>query len=130
MIILIIRTDNPQAEIGLYDGLNKLDAVSWHGHRQLAETIHLKLKGILESNNLGWQDLKAVCVYAGPGSFTGLRICITVANTLADSLSIPIVSASGEEWARSGIQLLLEGKGQRYVVPEYGSPVHITEQKK
>jgi hypothetical protein len=44
MIILTIRTDKPEAEIGLYDDEKQIIYETWQAHRQLAETIHLKIK--------------------------------------------------------------------------------------
>ncbi len=49
MIILTIRTDKPEAEIGLYDGEQQLAYEMWSAHRQLAETIHTKIKELLDS---------------------------------------------------------------------------------
>ncbi len=45
---------------------------------------------ILKIKNLKPQDLKAIEVETGPGSFTGLRVGISVANALAFSLGIPV----------------------------------------
>jgi hypothetical protein len=36
MLILTIRTDKPEAEIGLFSDKDKLDYVIWQAHRQLA----------------------------------------------------------------------------------------------
>ena len=43
MLILTIRTDNPESEIGLYDGQKQLDYEVWEAHRQLGTTIHAKI---------------------------------------------------------------------------------------
>ncbi len=48
------------------------------------------------TRQLGWraEDLDEVYVSAGPGSFTGLRIGITVAKTLAMACSVRLVAVS------------------------------------
>lgn len=130
MLILTIRTDNPEAEIGLYDGEKKLACESWQAHRELSVTIHRKIDEILTSHNKKLNDLQGIVCFKGPGSFTGLRIGLTVANTLAYSLSIPIVGTSGENWQIDGIKSLNSGKNEKIIIPEYGAVPHITMQKK
>ncbi len=130
MLILSLRTDKPEAEIGLFDGDKKLAYEKWHAHRELAETLHSKIRDLLKSHDKDWHDIKAVVCYKGPGSFTGLRIGLSVANTLADDLGVPIVGSAGEDWCKSGIAKLLDGKNDKLVMPEYGRDAHITIQKK
>lgn len=130
MLILTLRTDKPDAEIGLFEDVTKLDYLAWHADRQLAETIHLKLLEVLKTHNCSFKDVQAVAVFEGPGSFTGLRIGISVANALAGGLSIPIVSASGDQWQKKAIARLRKGEDQKIVIPKYGSAPHITQAKK
>ena len=80
MLTLTIRTDKPESEIGLYDDQDAIAYESWLADRQLAETIHKKIKQILESNQKDLSQIDAIAIYIGPGSFTGLRIGITVGN--------------------------------------------------
>lgn len=44
------------------------------------------------------KNLKAVFVIVGPGSFTGLRVGIAVANQFAHQLDIPIIGLRTDEW--------------------------------
>jgi tRNA threonylcarbamoyladenosine biosynthesis protein TsaB len=130
MIILTIRTDNPEAEIGLFDGDTKVAYEAWQAHRQLAETLHKKIAELLKSAGKGLTDLEAIVAYQGPGSFTGLRIGLTVANTLAYAENIPIVAAMTDDWISLGSGRLLRGENDKMAMPEYGAEVHITQQKK
>jgi tRNA threonylcarbamoyladenosine biosynthesis protein TsaB len=129
-MILSLRSDNPEAEIGLYNGTKQLEYETWTAHRQLAETLHLKIRDLLQKQGKDWHDITGVIVYKGPGSFTGLRIGIAVANALAASLRVPLVGTDGEEWLQAGLKRLADGESEPVVVPEYGSPVHITPPRK
>jgi len=130
MILLTIRSDNPTAEIGLFDGSNKLAYKAWEGHRQLAETIHHKIEAMLKSQHKQWHDIEGIVCFQGPGSFTGLRIGLTVANALTYSLTIPIVACKSNDWIAHGIKRLLAGESDQIALPEYGAPVHTTTQRK
>lgn len=129
MIILTLRTDKPEAEIGIYNNQKQLAYEVWCAHRQLAETIHQRLQDVLMSVDLNLSAVDGIVVYMGPGSFTGLRIGLSVANALANGLSKPIVGTQ-DDWIEQGVEQLLAGQDERVVLPEYGAPVHITQQKK
>lgn len=130
MILLAIRTDKPEAELYVYDDASELATVKWEAHRQLANTIHSKIEALLKACNKDWHDINGVIVFAGPGSFTGLRIGISVANTIAYSLSIPIIGATEDAWLKDGVTRLLAGESSVIVVPEYGAEANITLPKK
>ena len=130
MIILTIRTDKPEAEIGLFNDDEQLLYETWQAHRELAETIHLRIKQCLESQKLSLQQLGGLVVFQGPGSFTGLRIGMSVANALASSLNVPIVGAKDDYWLVSGRAALLHGVNDKIVLPEYGALPNVSTPKK
>lgn len=130
MILLTIRTDKPEAEIGLYDGEAQLAYEVWLAHRQLAETIHLKITELLASRQKTIADIGGVICFQGPGSFTGLRIGLTVGNALAMGLRVPVVAAQGRDWLLDGMTKINDGANDFPALPYYGAEVHITPQKK
>lgn len=130
MIILTIRTDKPEAELGLYDGDTRLAYDTWQAHRELAETIHHKVTALLESQQRTLDDVQGIVAFQGPGSFTGLRIGLTVANALAYALPAPVVAAQGDDWIAAGITRLRDGQDDRIALPEYGGEANITLPRK
>lgn len=130
MLIVGIRTDRPEAELGLFEASTRLDSLTWPAHRELAETIHLRLKDLLGKHGKAFADINGLVFYEGPGSFTGLRIGASVANALAESLHIPIVGATGDDWAPDGVTRLLAGEHVAIVLPDYGAAPHITVPRK
>jgi tRNA threonylcarbamoyladenosine biosynthesis protein TsaB len=129
MLILTVRTDKPESEIGLFDGDKQLAYETWQAHRELSDTIHLKIDELLSSQQKKLAELEGVVAYLGPGSFTGLRIGLSVANALADGLRIPIVGAQTDNWLGQGLGRLQTNENDHVALPEYGAPVHITPQK-
>lgn len=55
------------------------------------------IKSVLKENKLTPQDLDAIGTNIGPGSFTGIRACTTVARTMAQQLNLPAVGVSSLE---------------------------------
>lgn len=129
-MILTIRTDKPESEIGLFDGDKQLAYEKWQAHRQLAETIHTKIRELLENQNTDWKNISGVVVFAGPGSFTGLRIGFATANAIGYSLEISVAAAGGEDWIKAGISKLKNLKKFAPIEPDYGAPVFTTKPKK
>lgn len=55
------------------------------------------IKNILKKNNLKPVDISAIGTNIGPGSFTGIRACTTVARIMGQQLNIPAVGVSSLE---------------------------------
>lgn len=128
-MILFIRTDSDEAEVGLIaNGQPK--AIKWKAGRALSQDIHKKLSELLDAHQIGWQDLSGIVYYEGPGSFTGLRIGAAVANALSSELDVPMAQASGEDWIESGAKQLKAVPAKRLAVPNYGRPPRITKPRK
>lgn len=130
MKILALRTDQPQAELYLLEDVKKISLLKWQAHRKLAETLNSKIEEILNKSSISYEDLDAIAVYKGPGSFTGLRIGISVANSLAYGLGIPIVASGGKDWLAEATQKLAIGGDDKIAVADYGAPVRTTKPRK
>lgn len=128
-MILTLRTDKPESEVGLYDDTKQVAYHTWQAHRQLAETIHDTIKETLSGQGKSLADISGLIIYKGPGSFTGLRIGTSVANALAYSQDVPIVGVTGEDWIQKGLKLL-QTDPQKQVVPSYGAAAITTTPKK
>ena len=129
-MILTLRTDKPEAELGLYDDDKQLAYIVWPAHRELAETIHRRIDTLLKEHTKQLHDITGIVCFQGPGSFTGLRIGLSVANALAVALDVPIVASQGDDWLKVGVARLVSGENDIQALPFYGADAHITPQKK
>lgn len=129
MIVLTIRTESAQAEICIYKDETLLDQHRWEAHRQLAGTLLSQINELLTKHRLGWHSISGIICYQGPGSFTGLRIGLSVGNALAYTLNIPIVACQQNNWIDKGLKKLETTTTIQSVLPEYGAPPHITISK-
>lgn len=49
MLILTIRTDKPEAEIGLFNDQEKIAYEVWEAHRELSVSLHQKVEDLLRA---------------------------------------------------------------------------------
>ena len=129
MLILTIKTDQPEAELGLFENDHQLGVVKWPAHRELAESIHQQLVDLLSQAGKQLSQVGGIVCYQGPGSYTGLRIGLSVGNALSYSLKVPIVGDGGQSWIQTGQQRLESGENDTTALPHYGGEVHITPPK-
>ncbi len=91
-LALALETSGRDGSLALVDDGALLDHRLFpHGLKHAAELIPLIDESFRRQGRTP-RDLRAVFVSVGPGSFTGLRIGVTVAKTLAFALDIPIVA--------------------------------------
>lgn len=128
-MILLLDTSTPLCKLTLIDGDWRYDD-EWQADRTLAKHLLLYLQQQLQTNDKTFGDISAIGVFEGPGSFTGLRIGLTVLNTIADSQQIPIVGTQGENWQQVVLERLKNSENDKMVMPFYGSEAHITKQRK
>lgn len=102
----------------------------WQAERTLARDMLGYLQGILANHDCTLSDVSQIGVFRGPGSYTGLRIGLTVLNTIADAQQIPIVGGEGASWKDQVVARLRAGENDRVVLPEYGSVPHVTKPRK
>ena len=57
-----------------------------------AEKLHVFIEEIITETGISMNDLNAIAVSSGPGSYTGLRIGVSAAKGLSFSLNIPLIS--------------------------------------
>lgn len=70
--------------------------------KEMSVKIMPKIKEAFDKSNIKPIELDKIFVTTGPGSFTGIRVGLTVMKTMAYTLKIPIVPISSLEVIASG----------------------------
>jgi tRNA threonylcarbamoyladenosine biosynthesis protein TsaB len=126
-MIITLKTASPVVELQLVQpDSTVIGADTWESGRLLSSQLLSHLSELLRNQRATWDALTGVVVFRGPGSFTGLRIGVTVANAIAYAQDIPIVGTTGEDWVTAGLGRLADGKTDTQVVPHYGAAPNIT----
>jgi tRNA A37 threonylcarbamoyltransferase TsaD len=103
-------------------------ATIWHKrvfHFDHAPKILQELDALLKQQKILLADLKAIGVVLGKGSFTAIRVAVTVANSLAYALTIPAIGLR-ELHLEDNLKILLSSSEQRYIHAEYAQEPWIT----
>jgi tRNA threonylcarbamoyl adenosine modification protein YeaZ len=89
---LALHTTTPHLGIALSNFDNDVRCQTWDLGYELSSHLHQYLIDFLKPQT--WRDLKFIAVAKGPGGFTGTRIGIVTARTLAQQLNIPVFGIS------------------------------------
>ncbi len=92
MTFLAFDTSGEMCVLALAGEDGAVQAVSiFEGRRSLSRRLMGELDSLLTRNGLTLADLTAIAVGLGPGSFTGVRVGVTTAKTLAQVMGKPLV---------------------------------------
>jgi len=90
-MLVAIDTATDQASLALHDGFRVRMEHTWEAPRRHTSELAPRLAEAIEQLDLAPKQLSGVAVTKGPGSFTGLRIGLSVAKGLAVAQSLPLV---------------------------------------
>ena len=81
--ILAIETSGSNCGVGIWATENEPMIIEENGSKIHSEKLPLFVQEVLANSNLSLNDLDAIAVSSGPGSYTGLRIGMSFAKGLA-----------------------------------------------
>jgi tRNA threonylcarbamoyladenosine biosynthesis protein TsaB len=93
-MILALETGGELASLALLDGMAVVAEVAFRHRMQLSRDLLPEIEALLERAHGEWEDVEAVAVGLGPGSFTGLRIGVVTAKALAWASGRPVLGIS------------------------------------
>lgn len=91
-LILGIETSTKICSVALSDGIRLLALKEEGGEYSHSEKLTVFIQKVLNDAGIKLNEIDAVAVSKGPGSYTGLRIGVSVAKGLCYALNIPLIS--------------------------------------
>ncbi|MGB3327642.1 MAG: tRNA (adenosine(37)-N6)-threonylcarbamoyltransferase complex dimerization subunit type 1 TsaB [Thermomicrobiales bacterium] len=125
-LVLAIDTSTEMAGIGLSDGESHAELV-WPAGRMQTTSVLAEIDTMLARYGRAIGDVGAVAVAIGPGTFTGLRVGLSIAKGLvlaqgAALIGIPTLAVTAAPWQEAGrpvMTVLPAGRG-RVVCAAFG----------
>lgn len=101
MLVLAVETSGPKGSLGLgrFDKARLVESwfADWDKKAIHSEMATVKLAELMNKAGQGLDDLSHIIVNAGPGSFTGIRVGLNLARSLAYSLAKPVAAVTSLE---------------------------------
>lgn len=89
MISLVLDSSNKELLVGLFKDNIKISLTNYKARQNQSELMIPEIDNILKKNNLNPKEINEIIVTNGPGSYTGIRIALTIAKIYAYSLNLP-----------------------------------------
>ena len=119
MYTVLLDSSNTNLSVGLARDNLLLENVSYEAWQQQSEYMIPELNKLLEKYQVQNEEISAVMVAKGPGSYTGVRIAITIAKTMAVALGCKLYAVSSlivqKDGKNPSICLINARSGRSYI---------------
>jgi tRNA threonylcarbamoyladenosine biosynthesis protein TsaB len=92
--IIIIDTALENATVSIANGNQVLAVANNTQPNSHAGFVHTAIQQLLQQQQISLQEIKAIAVVNGPGSYTGIRVGVASAKGLCFALQIPLITIS------------------------------------
>jgi len=103
--ILSIETATTSCSAALHRDGKEITAIEYHIAQSTASKLSVIIDQLFRLSGIQPAQLNAVCISAGPGSYTGLRIGVATAKGLCYALNIPLIAINTLELMADQMQL-------------------------
>lgn len=119
MYTVLLDSSNVNLSVGLAKNDSLLKEISYEAWQQQSEYMIVELNKLLNEFNVNYQDVDSIMVAVGPGSYTGVRIAITIAKTMALACNAKVYPVSSlwiqKDCQNPSICLINARSGRSYV---------------
>lgn len=122
MVTLAINTASRTTQIALLQDDKILREKEWISENNESEKLMPEIDDLLKNKKIKYDDLERIIVVKGPGSFTGLRVGVSVANAIAYVQKIPVYGIDSFKFLRAkneddeiDVIVLFAGRSEVYV---------------
>ena len=125
MITIMLDSSNTSMSVGIMDESHIIASTSYEAWQRQSEVMIPELDKLLKDNGFTKDDIQDVIVAIGPGSYTGVRIAITIAKTIAVALNVKVYPVSSLQVLKDGNNpsiCLINARSKRSYISVYQGP--------
>ena len=132
MITILLDSSNTNLSVGIAKDNLLLDYISYEAWQRQSEYMIPELEKLLNKHNVKKEDISDVVVAVGPGSYTGVRIAITIAKTICTALDAKLYTVSSLRVQKNGnvpsICVINARSNRSYIGVYEGDKILLTDQ--
>ena len=102
MYTILLDSSDCNLAVGLAKDHQLIDFIQYEAWQRQSELMIVELEKILKRNNVTREEIGSVMCGIGPGSYTGVRISLTIAKVMALALNIPLYLVSSLQILKDG----------------------------
>jgi len=126
MKILALETTGKYGSAAVIDDEGRIFCAASGEEMNHLRGMILLIDEALVKAGVGKDELTHIAASAGPGSFTGIRIGVTTARTMAQMLDLPCIAVSSVEALAEGSRRKASDEGAKFIVPVINARRHQT----
>ena len=132
MITVLLDSSNTNLSVGVANDNLLLECISYEAWQRQSEYMILEVDKLFNKYAISKDDISDVVVAKGPGSYTGVRIAITIAKTIATALDAKLYAVSSlrvlKDGVRPSICLINARSGRSYIGVYEGTKTILEDQ--
>jgi len=134
MYSLILDSSNKDLIVAIAKNKKIVDEITYEARQRQSEFMVKEISNLFDKNEFSPKDISDIIVTKGPGSYTGVRIALTIAKTYAYSLNIPCYLVSSlniltSNNFRKKTICLIDARGNRSYIGIYKGKEAILEDR-
>ena len=132
MVTVLLDSSNTNLSVGVARDNALLESISYEAWQQQSEYMIPELDKLFNKYGVDKKDISEVVVAIGPGSYTGVRIAITIAKTMCVALDAKLYVISSLRTLKDGMNLsicLINARsGRSYIGVYQGKEILLSDQ--
>ena len=130
MLTLCIDTAYKYLTCALISDNKIISEISFECFKKQSEELFVCLKKVFEQVNMNPKEIDSICISEGPGSYTGVRIAMTIAKTIGELFNIDVYTISTLKLYagnKENVMVLMDARANRAYVGIYDKETVILQ---